>query len=867
MSIRRRLLAATILAMPVMVSAQTSSAQTVAAGKAVKHRASAAKSATPIQSAPVSDKAKTINAAEKKHYDSTSNEAVIVTGTHSENRKARQSISPVTVISAATLQRSAELDLAEALAKTNATITVETMGSDTAALVSSFHMRGMSSNQVLVLMDGKRRHTTANFSADSGPNFGATGVDLSMLPSNMIDHIEVLEDGAAAMYGSDAIAGVINIITKKTDHGIHMSGQTGANAYNGDGWQYQVNADGGMKLGKDGYLHVFGQVYHTDHFVAKGAHDHRLIGSQPAWADAASYTAQKLPSTLNKITSMPEETRENFGLDWDKPVSDHAEFYGSITYAHRHSEAYENYRVPNVGNGVAESYWPTGFSPLETIEENDYSASVGVKGDHLFGFDWDLSSTYGADYDKVGNKNTINTGMLQSTCSTNPSSSYYSVAGCGWSPTQANAESYEMSQWTNNLDLRRQFNIAHLVPMTLALGAEHRMESYQIWAGNPTSYALGGTQGFAGLAPQNAGKWYRNVWAGYIDGDFHLTKNWEVDLAGRFEHYTDVGNTENGKISTRYDITKQIAIRGTISTGFRAPTLAEEHFSAMNVSPTGASGLLAANSTAAKALGSPGLKPERSTSESAGIVVEPVKGFHVEADVYQINIRDRIVQGGTVNGQTAIDAIEAMGFALPGNAYNPSSVSAYYLANGASTRTQGLDIKADYTFRMHRYGNLNLSLDLNLNRTRLHHNASKTDGTPMLNAQNIGYITTASPRSKIILNAYYTIGAWDVNIRQTRYGQTTNMLSYNDWAPTALQYSVTDFYKFNSTPRWLTDLQIGYRVNKHLHVAVGANNIFNIRPRRVPDVTNYLGANIYDTTSQQIPMTGGYYFGRIDASF
>ncbi|WP_026397450.1 TonB-dependent receptor plug domain-containing protein [Acetobacter nitrogenifigens] len=877
MTSRRRLFAATILAVPMLGSSAAAVADTrpVSTTHAKTHsktsahgaRAKAASTTAASTTAQTHGVTPAAAPAKRAHFTNDANEAVIVTGTHSANRHARQSVSPVTVLTSAVLQRSGQINLGDALTRTYPQINVQPMGSDAAALVSSIHMRGLSSNQVLVLLDGKRRHTTANITADSGPNFGATGVDLSMIPANMIDHIEVLEDGAAAMYGSDAIAGVINIITKKTDHGINMSAQTGANAYAGSGWQYQLNLDGGMKLGKDGYIHLFGQMSHSDHFYVNGVHDHRLI-NQPSYAGASSYTGQSIPSDSNHISSTPEETRENFGLDWGKPLNDDVEFYGSITYAHRHSEAYENYRVPNVGGGVAESVYPYGFSPLETIEENDYAATVGAKGDNFLGFEWDVSSTYGADYDKVGNKNTINTGVLASTCSTDASSSYYSSVGCGTSPTTARAESYSMAQWTNNLDFRRHFNIGHVVPMTLAFGMEQRMESYQIWAGNPYSYVLGGTQGYAGLAPQNAGKWYRDIWAWYMDGDFHFTKKWEMDFAGRFEHYTDVGDTENGKISTRYDFTKRIGVRATISTGFRAPTLAEEHFSAMNVSPTGASGLLAANSSAARTLGSPGLKPERSTSESGGIVLEPINGLHVEADVYQINIRDRIVQGGTVNGQTAIDAIQDMGFSLPGNSYSASGVSAYYLANGASTRTQGLDIKADYTFHMQKHGNLMLSMALDLNRTRLHHNGIGSTGKQLLNAQNIGYITTAYPRSKIILNAFYTVGNWDVNVRQTRYGQTTNMLTYQDWAyPKTLQYSVDQFQKFENSPHWLTDIEVGYRFNKNWHLAVGVNNIFNVRPRRVSQIVNYLGSRAYDTASMQIPMTGGYYYGRVNASF
>ncbi|EHH67491.1 tonB-dependent receptor [Gluconobacter morbifer G707] len=786
---------------------------------------------------------------------------MIVTGTHASNRHARQSVSPVTVVTAATLRHSGMVNLADALTRTYAQINVSAMGSDAGALTSSIRMRGLNPNQVLVLVDGKRRHTTANIYADSGPQFGATPVDLNMIPANAIDHIEVLEDGAAAMYGSDAIAGVVNIITKKTSHGLNVSAQTGANAYNGDGWQYQVNADGGLKLGNDGYIHISGQETHTDHFITKNVSDHRLVGYTPAGVANELYTAPaggyQPPATSNKIMSTPEETRENLMIDFGKPITEKVNFYGQITYAHRHSEAYENYRTPD----IMPEYYPEGFTPIETIEENDFAALLGLKG-NVFGFDWDLSTVYGEDTDKVGNKNTVNP-------------NYY--ATYGWSPTKARAESYTMSQWTNSLDFRRHFNIANTVPMTLAFGGQHRLEGYQIVAGNPASYEMGGTQGYAGLTPQDAGTWWRDIWAAYLDGDFHFTKKWEVDFAGRFEHYTDVGNTENGKISTRYDFTKRIGIRGTITNGFRAPTLAEQHFSALNVAPNGAGGLLPVDSAAARSLGASPLKPERSTSASGGIVLEPVTGWHIETDVYQINIRDRIVAGGTTNGLAAVDAIESLGIALPSNlsGADNQNVTAYYFANGASTRTQGLDIKSDYMFRLHKYGNLTLSMALDLNRTRLHHNGIGSNGSALLTEQNIASITSAYPRSKIILNAYWSYKNWDVNIRQTRYGETTSMLTYEDWTPSAAtcpdgsgkQYSNTCFQQFKNTPRWLTDLEIGYRFNENWHIAVGANDIFNVRPRKIPAIANSLGASPYDGDSAQVPMYGGYYYGRINANF
>ncbi len=785
----------------------------------------------------------------------------VSTGTHSVNRKARDSMSPVSVIGAAALRRSGQMNLADALTRTNASINVSAMGADAGALTSAIRMRGLNPNEVLVLVDGKRRHTTANLYADSGPESGSTPVDLNMIPANAIDHIEVLEDGAAAMYGSDAIAGVVNIITKKQDHGFNFSGQTGANAYNGDGWNYQLNADGGMKLGRDGFLHISGQVYHTDHFVANNAFDHRLTGKQPTNAASPTYAgtnAGKIATNSNKIMSTPEETRENLSIEWGKQFTPGINFYGLITYAHRHAEAYENYRTPDVGASCSGcvSIAPYGFSPLETMEENDFSATVGLKGDNFMGFNWDLSSTYGEDIDKVGNKNTLN--------------SYY-VNNYGSSPRKARAESFSMAQWTNNVDFRRHFKIGDVVPMTLAFGAEERMESYNITAGNPVSYDQGGTQGYAGISPASAGTWYRDIWAWYMDGDFRLTKKWELDFAGRLEHYTDVGNTENGKISTRYNFNKRIAIRGTISTGFRAPTLAESHFSAVNVSPTGASGLLAADSAAGQAIGATKLKPERSTSVSGGIVLEPVNNFHVEADVYQINLRDRIVQdtnfggdtpygNGMTQGDRAAQVINTMS-AIPAGLTDHSDIYANYFTNGASTRTQGVDIKADYLFRFHKYGNLALSMSIDLNRTRLHHNGSN------LNLADIASITSDNPRSKIILNAYYTYKNWDFNIRQTRYGQTSDMVQYQDWMPKGIRYSNDHLQQFINTPHWLTDIEIGVRFQKNWHFAVGANNVFNVRPRMMSQELNALGAMPYDENSAQIPITGGYYYGRLNANF
>ncbi len=819
----RRLLLLT--ACPLAVAAGTIPAAAQAVATPVDTAQPSSTAATPRSQAPKpirAPKATASNAAGPGN-----GESVIVTGTRSLGRKARDSTSPIDVVTAAALRRTGQPNLAEALVRTDPSINVNAMGADTADLTAAIVLRGLNPDDTLVLIDGKRRNGTANISADAGPQQGATPVDLNMIPAAAIDHIEVLRDGAAAQYGSDAVAGVVNIIMKKTDHGTSGSAETGADAYNGDGWLYQLNADQGASFGNDGYVHLGGTMYHADHFTAPA------IDVRTGRDD-------------NYINGLPEETRETFSAEFGATLVQGVQGYGLITYGHRHAEGYENYRLPSV---LPEIY-PEGFSPIETDEENEYSATLGVKGDDFLGFRWDLSSTYGADQLNIGNKDTANPALYEAT---------------GFTPTQALAQSMRNGQWTNNLDFSKPVSLFN-VPLTFSFGAEERVETYKIGAGNIGSYELGGTQGFAGLLPANAGSWNRDVWAGYLETDIHPLPKWDVDLAGRFEHYTDVGNTENGKLSSRYDFTRRIAVRGTISTGFRAPTLAEEHFSALNVSPTGASGDLAVDSEAARLIGAVPLKPERSTNVSGGIVLQPISNLNITFDVYQINIRDRIIGGGDYSGTAAENAILATGAQLPAG-IGANDISAFYFSNGASTRTQGADLNVTYFSDFRDYGTVNWSAALDLNRTRIHHVGLDTNGNPLLNAEGIGYLTTAFPRSKLILDAFWKLGKFDVNLRQTRYGQTTNDLQYEDLAPAALQYSTSTFYEFKNTPRWLTDLEVGYSITPHWHAAIGGNNLLNIRPRRTPADVAYLGVQYYDQNSDQAPINGGFYYGRINFTF
>jgi len=783
-----------------------------------------------------------------------SGETVIVTGTRSLGRKARDSTSPIDVITGATLRRSGQPNLAQQLQVTNPAINIQSMGQDTAALTATIRLRGLNPNDTLILLDGVRRHYSANIAADGGPEQGSVAPDLNMIPAASIDHIEVLRDGAAAQYGSDAIAGVVNVITKK-NAGFDASAQSGANAANNDsnGWLYQLDADGGTTFGNDGYIHVGGQMYHRDIFVVRTTDDRAA--------------ADGFPPNSNNILGAPEETRETLSLEGgDTIVPDlwgGLQAYGLITYGHRHAEAYENYRTPSV---LPEVY-PAGFSPRETDEENDYAATLGLRADDFLGFHVDLSSTYGADELDIGNKDTANPTLYTNPNELEPTDPDFGIAP-GFTPTTVLAQSMRSAQWTNDLNFTRPFSfMGHA--MNLAFGAEHRLDDYQLGAGVGPSWEVGGTQGFAGLRPQNAGEWYRDVYAGYIDLDTHPLTHWDLDFAGRFEHYTDFGNTEAGKISSRYDFTRWLAVRGTISNGLRAPTLAEEHFSSLNVSPTGATGALATDSAAARSIGAVPLKPERSTNVSGGIVLQPMRNLSATVDVYQINIRDRIVGANGPNGQAALNAIALTGATLPAGTLDLNNISTSYFANGASTRTQGLDIDVNYftDFRNRGWGTVSWTLGLDLNRTRVDHTGINSQGDPFLTAQGVSWLTGANPRSKLILNGFWRLGKFDLNARETRWGETVDDVQYQDLAPAALAFSNTTFYQFTQTPVWTTDLEAGYQISHHWHVAVGGDNIFNMQPRRMPADTSYLNVQYYDVTSAQIPITGGFYYGRVNYVF
>jgi iron complex outermembrane receptor protein len=375
--------------------------------------------------------------------------------------------------------------------------------------------------------------------------------------------------------------------------------------------------------------------------------------------------------------------------------------------------------------------------------------------------------------------------------------------------------------------LRRAVPVGLASALNIALGGEYRHETYAIDAGEYGSYSYGGTQGYQGFSPDNRTRAHRGVAAAYLDLSAELLPHWQVDLAGRYEHYSDVGDTETGKISTRYDATSWLALRGTVSNGFRAPTLAQEHFVSIVTAPTYANAQLAVSSVGARALGAAPLKPEKSTNFSAGLVLKPLPGLNITVDAYQIRVRDRIIDGGVYNGVTALNALALQGVTLQ-SGLTPDSVSAQFFANGVNTRTRGLDIAAHYLTQLGPKSAINWDVAANISSTRVTHVGLDQNGNPLLNAQGIAYLTSAYPASKIVFGGRWTQERWDLSLHEIRYGHTESQLQYYS-GPNA--FSNTVFLDFVNQPRWVTNLELGYRLTPALHVAVGANNLFNAYPR------------------------------------
>jgi len=782
--------------------------------------------------------------------DALTSGVVIVTGTRATGLKVENSASPIQVLDANALGRTGQPDLMQALAQNLPSFNVQAFGSDMAAMTLSARLRGLSPNNTLVLINGKRRHGTANLAVLAGAFQGGAAADLNYIPVAAIDHIEVLQDGAAAQYGTDAIAGVINIILKANYRG--SSGNiTGGGYQDGGGHTGAGTANIGLAPFETAYLSLTAETkYHG--FTERGGIDPRVIDPATLKAQPNLLSAPGYPK-LNRIQGDAQYRQHviaaNFGFD----ISPDTSFYSFATYGKKDARAFENYRMPSRLPAV----YPNGFSPLETFDEEDYAFTAGIKGKVFGSWNWDLSTTYGKDVTKLGVDSSVNVSLYNDT---------------GKSPLTFDAGAFKASQWTNNFDMSREFDMGWATPLTLALGLEARRDTYEIVAGDPASRYKEGSQSFPGFLMTDAGKHDRDNKAFYANVSSQPVKDLTVDLAGRFEHFSDFGNAKVGKLTMRYDFTPAVGLRGTFSNGFRAPTLAESYYSATNVSPRSAFVQLAPNSAGAKLVGINGLKPEASTNLSAGIVLNPSPGLTVTLDGYQIKIRDRIVgsgslygSGGAVNAPAVTAAILANG-----NVLDPTVVETgiNIFSNAINTQSRGAEFVATLASNYGSMGKVDWSLAANYNTTKvtkINQAPAQLQPQTLLDKTAISHIETASPKMRLNLGALWKMGDWTVNLREAVYGKSSELFSPDGNGT---------YYETKVKTKAITDLEVSYKVTPAWTLAIGANNLFNEYPDQVnPKILETQRANLDNGAVTIYPgfspigINGGYYYARASFKF
>jgi len=784
-------------------------------------------------------------------------QTVIVTGTRSANRTESSALTPIDVVSAQVLQQTGTTDLPTALARIIPSLNFpRPAAADTADTQRPAQLRGLSPDQVLVLVNGKRWHPGAILLNNGVIGRGSQPVDLNTIPMSAIDHIEVLRDGASAQYGSDAIAGVINVILKKGAAGGDVEASGGQYSA-GDGRQWLGSADFGIPLGGDkGWLRLTVESGNEDHTNRAGP-DNR----SPAWAALG----------VNFRQGDPDVHSNNVLLNTQYDITPNVEFYAFGHYGHRSSTSPAFFRYglnsPKPNNPLMASVYPDGFLPLENSDSNDQSLVAGVRG-KVDGWRWDVSANYGGNRVSYETFHTMN---------------YAYFNDFGSTPTTFHDGILKATQQSFDIDVAKDFRPSWLPnPLTVAFGTEYLRQTYQIVAGDLPSWYVGtsgkpgGAQGFAGWQPANAVNAARHDVAEYLDFETNLTDKLGASLAVRHENYSDFGSTTSGALSARYDFTDSFALRGSASTGFRAPSLGQEYFSQISSLFYGAGslpglpagiynrGLVPVGSQIATLLGAEPLKAEKSRNFTLGAVWNPTDSLNLSLDVYQIYIDNRIALSGAISTTTpaVVSYLAANGIS------NLQYSSVNYFTNAANTRTRGVDFVGTYVANLGDAGTLTTTLSANYNQnkvTSVKANPAVLDNLGVsfvrLNRQDIeGYLANSTPRSKLILNEQYDIGSWSFTGTLTRYGRYTSYVS-----SLASYNPAKGIVDQTFSPKWVLDLAGNYRWQRWTFT-LGVDDALNTYPdKNIPNNTNN-GTLPYSTFSP-FGYNGAYVYGKVRYSW
>jgi iron complex outermembrane receptor protein len=730
-------------------------------------------------------------------------------------------------------------------------------------------LRGLGPDQVLVLVNGKRRYNTALVNINGTVGKGSVGTDLNAIPASSIDRIEVLRDGAASQYGSDAIAGVINVVLKKktgTQVFTHAGGQ-----YAGDGANLQLGINEGFKLGKKGgVLNLTGEVRHRQPTNRAGDYLGTVYFTNVTQDEMAIAQNGGWDRKNNMYIGNSKQLNAYGEANLELPISAKSKFYAMGMYSYRKGKAAGFYRYPKQPTQVVASLYPRGFLPYIGSEINDRSLMAGIKGKTASAWNWDVSSTYGGNQFRFDVTNSNNASMGDA------------------SPTSFYCGKLAFQQSTTNVDFSKDFGSnLKLMSFNVALGAEMRIDLFKITPGQEESWKnydstkAGGAQVFPGYQPANKVNETRSVLSTYVDIESDITKKLLVNVAGRFEHYSDFGNALAGKLALRYKILDALSIRGAISNGFRAPSIHQYFFNNTSTQFQPVNGVLTASNTLtvrnsdtiAKALGIPDLKEETSINYSLGITAKPGRTISLTIDAYRIDINNRILLAGPFRRTAAGTSIVDQALAAARISKDVQVVQAF--SNFVDTKTQGIDVIFSVSPQLGK-GTLDVTLAANFNETKI----KKVKGTEKIPAApdsvgNYFYfdraeqsrVELANPKNKVSLSANYQYKKIGLMARATRFGKVSS------WNADPRLDETYD-------PKIVTDASVSYSIIPQVRVTIGANNLFDVYPDKLKwfqvangDKTNiYYGSTSdgrfqYSRNATQFGMNGGYYYISLSANF
>ncbi|HEX7906194.1 MAG TPA: TonB-dependent receptor [Chitinophagaceae bacterium] len=770
--------------------------------------------------------------------------------------------------------------------------------------VDPAQLRGLGTDQVLVLINGKRRHQSALVNVNGTVNRGSVGTDMSAIPATAIERIEILRDGASAQYGSDAIAGVINIVLKKrtglleagVSYGQYITSYDKnyaiyklANKTDDpsvkvrDGENVQASLGYGFAIGK-GYLNLTGEYIDRQPTNRAGTYTGRIYPLvNGANRDDSIMQARGLDRNYFDLHIGNSEMKGgNVFYNFGYPVSDKTEIYVFGGYGKKKGTAAGFYRYPDGATSIVSgatiyrnnvlAMYPNGFLPQINSDLIDFSVAAGLRT-KIDQWDFDISNTFGINKFDFTIDQSVN---------------YTQFFLPGNKQTVFDAGGLKFWQNTMNADFSRKFNV--LEGMNLAVGVESRVDVFGIRSGEPASYlnydtaskAASGAQVFAGFKPSGKDK-SRNANAAYADVELDITKKFLLTGALRFENYTDFGSTLNYKFSTRYRISDNFNIRASASSGFRAPSMQQRFYektSTLFVStPSGLvateSGTFTNDSKAAQILGIPQLKEETSNNYSVGIAARPFRGFEITIDAYQVNIKNRIVltnnfTGG--NNQALKDQLAAAG-----------ASTANFFSNAIDTRARGLETVLSYNINFAGKHSLRAILAAIFIDNEVKKGA---DGKPIIHASPIlvssgqlgnyfnredqSRIEVANPKNKVSLTLNYKVSKFGAMVRFVNFGKviyldpTMDPANPGAFPMNAFNNNARETLDQEFASKLVTDVSLSYQVTKELGLTIGANNLLDVYQDRHTHSGNMsFGRFIFSRRVQQQGFNGAYYFARL----